>query len=270
MEDSKIGSSAMAREHRGEGTAAKTNQGAKQGRPGHASADGSLGLASAGKPAPDKSPASDGLFVPGGSSEGMAAAMNAFQSTFAQTGEGANAGTHLMTLLAGAPSAIGPAAQRELRAAGLSLSREQAACIAESERAALREAGRVCFGARASDGVIEAFASSPYMMQETLGDVLAEAVEAFYELREEFDVNIPDQEIIDELRCAFDSDASGSIARALDIAGDALRAVQAQDALADYELVDDEGRVYRWDPDEWRDDITATGWFGERWEDDYE
>lgn len=38
--------------------------------------------------------------------------------------------------------------------------------------------------------------------------------------------------------------------------------------LANYELSGPDGQAYRWNPDEWEDDISADGWDGERWSDD--
>lgn len=35
-----------------------------------------------------------------------------------------------------------------------------------------------------------------------------------------------------------------------------------------YEITDEDGLLYCWDPDEWLDDVTADGWHGERWGED--
>lgn len=167
-------------------------------------------------------------------------------------------------------AALGSAARRALSEAGLALTGAQVQALARTEREALAEVERVSFGPGALSAIIEEFASSPYLLQDRLEPLMRELLGAFYELREEFPASTGDHEIIAELRRAFDGEAAGSVEQAAACALDSLRACSAADDLAAYELVDDEGRVYRWDPDEWHDDITADGWLGERWEGEYE
>lgn len=45
------------------------------------------------------------------------------------------------------------------------------------------------------------------------------------------------------------------------------RATEIENAC-EYRIVDDEGRIYAFDPTEWDYDEQANGWDGERWADD--
>ena len=163
-----------------------------------------------------------------------------------------------MILAKGSQAAVEKAA----RGSGLTLTAEQTRDIAEAESACLVEYGRVSFGESAAVRVVRAFAESPFMSGNA-AEALLELTEAFYELREGFPASITDAEILESLADAFDGDAAGD-------AG--LAAALASESLAErldyptYEIADDDGNVYRWNPDEWRDDVTADGWCGERWE----
>lgn len=172
----------------------------------------------------------------------------------------------------GSGGALSSTARRALDEAGLTLTGEQVAALAHTEREALAQAERVSFGPGALDAIVTEFAGSHYLQRESAGARIEELLLAFYELREDFHASTSDQEIIGELKRAFDGEAAGSAELAVSLAAEALSAGEAgsEGELAAYELVDDEGRVYRWDPDEWHDDITADGWLGESWEGDYE
>ncbi|MBQ9001552.1 MAG: hypothetical protein IJ087_06845, partial [Eggerthellaceae bacterium] len=76
-----------------------------------------------------------------------------------------------------------------------------------------------------------------------------------------------DAEILELLSDAFDGDAAGAVGLAAALTSASL--ARRLD-YSTYEIADDDGNVYRWDPDEWHDDVTADGWCGERWEDDDE
>ncbi|MBQ3300961.1 MAG: hypothetical protein IJH04_02190, partial [Eggerthellaceae bacterium] len=98
-------------------------------------------------------------------------------------------------------------------------------------------------------------------------EVLVGLTEAFYELREGFPAFITDVEILESLADAFDGDAAGDVGLAAALASESLA---GRLDYSTYEIADDDGNVYRWDLDEWHDDVTADGWCGERWEDDDE
>lgn len=74
-----------------------------------------------------------------------------------------------------------------------------------------------------------------------------------------------DQEIVEALRDCFDGEAVGDVGLALSLSKDGLSSCEGIPA---YEITDEGGLLYRWDPDEWLDDVTADGWHGERWGED--
>ena len=164
----------------------------------------------------------------------------------------------ILQALGSSGGALGSTARKALSEAGLALTEAQLAALTHTEREALRQAERVSFGPGALDALVTEFASSHYLQRESAGACMEQLLLAFYELR--------------ALKYAFDGEAAGSAELAASLAAEALSTGEGgnEGELAAYELVDDEGRVYRWDPDEWHDDITADGWMGERWEDSNE
>ena len=183
----------------------------------------------------------------------------------------------ILKALGSSGGALSSTARTALSEAGLALTEAQVAALTHTEREALRQAERVSFGPGALDALVTEFASSHYLQRESAGACMEQLLLAFYELREDFPTSTSDQEIIQALKHAFDGEAAGSAELAATLAAEALSAGElgtgepgCEGELAAYELVDDEGRVYRWDPDEWHDDITADGWMGERWEDSNE
>lgn len=153
--------------------------------------------------------------------------------------------------------------ERAAREAGVTLTKEQALEIAELEHGWLAECGRISFGEGASTRVIHAFASSPYIAGESAGQTLAELTGAFYELREDFPASTTDVEIIEALVAVFDGEAAGDTGLA---AARTRESLASQQDYSTYEIADENGGNYRWDSDEWHDDIMADGWYGERWE----
>lgn len=160
-------------------------------------------------------------------------------------------------------SGIGKAA----REAGLSLTQDQVREIAEAERACLAACGRVSFGEPAAAKLIRAFSNSPYLAGSDVVETLSGLTEAFYDLREDLPAQMSDAEIIEALQERFDGLAAGDVGLASALAREDLVSREAVDS---YEIADDDGKVYRWDPEEWRDDVQADGWHGERWDADYE
>lgn len=157
--------------------------------------------------------------------------------------------------------------ERAVREARFDLTAQQVVELAEVERACLARAWRVSFGATAAPVLIGAFASSPCLTGADVFEQLTDLVEAFYDLREDFPAQTTDLEIIEAMREGFDGEAQGDAVLAASLAHEALA---AQERQTSYEIADDCGHVYRWDPSEWRDDIETPGWDGERWEGDYE
>ena len=157
--------------------------------------------------------------------------------------------------------------ERAVREARFDLTAQQVVELAEVERACLARARRISFGATAAPVLIGAFASSPCLTGADVFEQLTDLVEAFYDLREDFPAQTTDFEIVEAMREGFDGEAQGDAALAASLARETLA---VQERQASYEIADDCGHVYRWDPNEWHDDIEAPGWDGERWEGDYE
>lgn len=147
---------------------------------------------------------------------------------------------------------------------GLSLTADQVRDIAEAESTCLAECGRVSFGESAAVRVIRELGSSPFIAGDDTTRTLMELTEAFYDLREDFPASITDAEILELLGESFNGDAAGDVGLVVALASETLSRQRDQTA---YEITDGDGNVYRWDPEEWCDDITANGWCGERWED---
>ena len=113
---------------------------------------------------------------------------------------------------------------------------------------------------------MHAFASSPYFGVD-IANVLSDLIEAFYEIREDVPAQICDSEIIEVLRNSFEGEAAGDAGLAVSLVRESISAALAQ---SPYEIADDEGHLYRRDPNEWHDDVEADGWYGEKWDEDYE
>lgn len=156
------------------------------------------------------------------------------------------------------------ALERAVRETGLSLTVEQVRDIAETEIACLTACERISFGESAAVRLVREFAASSFIVESNAAEVVAELMEAFYELRETFSASITDVEILEALRESFDGDAAGDVDFAALLAADLL---SKQLDYSTYEIADDDGNVYRWDPEEWHENVTADGWYGERWED---
>jgi hypothetical protein len=167
-----------------------------------------------------------------------------------------------MVLVGASQAAIGKAAQNK----GLALTARQVRDIALAERSCLYEHGRVSFGEGAAARLVNAFAASPFILAD--GDAttkaLVELTEAFYELRENYPATVTDEEIVESLAKSFDGEAAGDVGLAATLAAESLLEQVVHPA---YTIADDEGRVYHYDAEEWRENVYADGWYGERWED---
>jgi len=149
--------------------------------------------------------------------------------------------------------------------AGLGLTDGQIRRIAATEQACLSEMRRVSFSQSAAARIIEAFSTSDFLFGAFLDETLADIIESFYDLRADFSASVTDDEIIEAFQDAFDGEAAGCIDEARELTRGQIRHEQTQLA---YEIVDDNGNVYRWDPTEWTDNVQANGWDGERWDDE--
>ena len=168
-----------------------------------------------------------------------------------------------------------------LEGMNLGLTRDDIESLAEARRTDLAEYGRIEFGRPVLIGIAEAFAASPYLDRNDCAEQLADIQSAFYTLRADTPSSIPDEELIEGMRIAFNRTYGGDL--------EALGSMNTQDVLAQlertleadggyepetnaeelYSITDNAGRVYVWDPEEWHDDVLAPGWAGERWDDKF-
>lgn len=151
-----------------------------------------------------------------------------------------------------------------MRGAGCNLSNREVEEVVRTEATCLAESGRICFGEGASALLIRTFSDSAYFTGNA-ANTLMELVESFYELRDDLPAQVTDQEIVEALRDCFDGEAAGDVGLALSLSKDSLSSCEG---IRAYEITDEDGLLYRWDPDEWLDDVAADGWYGERWGED--
>ena len=151
-----------------------------------------------------------------------------------------------------------------MRDAGCDLSNREVEEVVRAEAACLTESGRICFGEGVSARLIRAFSDSAYFTGN-VANTLMDLVESFYELRDDLPAQVTDQEIVEALRDCFDGEAAGDVGLALSLSKDSLSSCEG---IRAYEITDEDGLLYRWDPDEWLDDVATDGWHGERWSED--
>ncbi len=94
---------------------------------------------------------------------------------------------------------------------GLSLSNKQIEELIVERKESLKNNGRVEFGESIIKKLIYEFCDSPYIDQENYEYTLCELQESFYYFKNESNNLIPDDELIEFLKSAFDNDAGGSI-----------------------------------------------------------
>lgn len=87
---------------------------------------------------------------------------------------------------------------------GLSLSGAQAVDLAQTHRLALSASGRIEIGTGAVEKIIRKFSRSHYLWQQDYAETLNEAVEAFYELKNETEDRISDSDLIGILFKGFE------------------------------------------------------------------
>lgn len=94
---------------------------------------------------------------------------------------------------------------------GLVLTEHEMKELVEHRFDTLNALRRVEFGRGILPDLVAAFASSPYVMQETYAETIAGLQSVFYRLKEETDEAISDDDLIDSMRVLFDSKAHGSV-----------------------------------------------------------
>ena len=185
-----------------------------------------------------------------------------------------DAKTHLFLSAEGSAPTL-TALERSLAGAGISLTREDSLMLAARRTESLASLERVEFGTPAIVAIAKAVGDSPHLTQKNAAASLALLQDAFYSLRDELPIDVPDDEIVEALQGCLDE--LGDAAEVAAIPTDELMAyskeyVQALEAEHEdgYRIVDDEGRVYAFDSNEWAYDETSPGWEGERWADDWD
>ena len=94
---------------------------------------------------------------------------------------------------------------------GLMLTKREAERVAEAEREAAGETGRVIFGESAAVKLAEKFMRSSYISQYDYADTLEQLVSAFYESKEETSGIFSDDELIDIMFGFFEGRSGGEI-----------------------------------------------------------
>lgn len=87
---------------------------------------------------------------------------------------------------------------------GLTLTRAQALELAHARSHALVETGRVEFSGGILEDLIFAFCDSPYITAEQYADTLQELIRLFYVFKSETLDQVPDDELIQLMKQAFD------------------------------------------------------------------
>lgn len=184
--------------------------------------------------------------------------------------------TGLLFMSGGEGDAVLAAVNGRLAVAGLSITREDALMLAERRVESLATVERVEFGAPAVVAIAEAIVGSPFLMEGGVADALAELQEAFYALRDELPIDVPDAEIVEALRGCFDA-YEGDAAEVAALPREEVMALSeeyrssfASAAQGAYRIIDDEGRAYAFNPAEWDYDEQAEGWNGEEWTGDWD
>lgn len=156
--------------------------------------------------------------------------------------------------------------QKVLACNGVALSVIEIQEIANARAQAIRDVGGIELNAEGLLGYVAAVLALPCLPSWNAKDFLAEACGLFYETRAALSVAVPDAEITEAL-CEAISEYEGAL-ETVDLAFVIDKLQKAYSEGEPYKLVDDEGRVYRWDPAEWDYDECSEGWEGEKWEDD--
>ena len=112
------------------------------------------------------------------------------------------------------------ACNEEIRKYGLVLTEQQALALVETRTNALKENKRIELNGGIVDKLILAFCDSPYIEKDTYTDVLQELIYLFYDLKNNTWDTVPDDDIIQFLKSAFNTRCHGSLEL---LSGEALR-----------------------------------------------
>ena len=161
-----------------------------------------------------------------------------------------------LLVLAQTPESMLDAINRCIEKAGVFITLEDARALEEQRTEALLAVERVEFGTPAVVAIAEEIGESPYLTQTNAAATLARLQNAFYYLRDELPIEVPDEEIVEAIRNSFDG--QGDAAEVAAMSADELMAyseayvrAQNEERLAKYRIVDDEGRAYSFSQAEW-------------------
>ena len=112
------------------------------------------------------------------------------------------------------------ACNEKIRKYGLVLTEQQALALIETRTNALKENKRIELNGGIVDKLILAFCDSPYIEKDTYTDVLQELICLFYDLKNNTWDTVPDDDIIQFLKSAFNTRCHGSLEL---LSGEALR-----------------------------------------------
>ena len=112
------------------------------------------------------------------------------------------------------------ACNEEIRKYGLVLTRQQVLALVQTRTNALKESKRIELNGGIVDKLILAFCDSPDIENDTYTDVLQELICLFYDLKNNTWDTVPDDDIIQFLKSAFNTRCHGSLEL---LSGEALR-----------------------------------------------
>ena len=167
-----------------------------------------------------------------------------------------------------------------LDARGARLTPKEIAEIDHCRATQLAQTERIEFDPWGPSMLLEELAAAPFVNPDVFIETALPALEVFYELRNSAPTSIDDEEISSAIVDALGSE-EGSVegvdwTSVLDALMEAGYAPAATEPAAPplppeaYSVTDNEGKIYRWEGDEWAYDEFACGWNGERWEDAHE
>lgn len=108
----------------------------------------------------------------------------------------------------------------ELKRHGLVLTEEQAVALSRTRTNALRETGRVEFSGGIVDRLVLAFCDSPYVDGASFDGTLHELIGLFYEMKNDTNDAVSDDDIIVFMKNAYNNRCHGSLEL---LAGEAMR-----------------------------------------------
>lgn len=175
--------------------------------------------------------------------------------------------------LSGAES-LRSAINQQLAPADIAITHQEACQLAKQREQCLFEADRIEFGTPAVALIARELAESDALANVNAAPTLAALQDCFYQTRDELPVDVPDSEVIEALiGCYIEQGDADDVAETsveeIMAHSRSYRQAQKEAEQSNYRITDDEGRVYTFEPKEWKYDETAPGWNGEEWAGDW-